>query len=162
MGKIIRDHEELKRALDAEKARGKTIVFTNGSFDLMHVGHVRALADCKKHADILVVAVNSDASVRGYKNPELPIVPENERMEVVAAMGDVDYVTIFSDLTADAILDYLRPDVQAKGTDYTEETVPERDTVLSYGGRIAIVGDPKDHSSTDIIATIRKRFGAGE
>ena len=161
MGKIIRGHEELKRALDAEKANGRTVVFTNGSFDIMHVGHVRALIDCKNYADVLVVAVNSDESVQGYKDPRLPIQPEDERMEVLAAIEAVDYITIFSDLTADAILDYLRPDVHAKGTDYTEETVPERDTVLSYGGKIAIVGDSKDHSSTDIIGIIAKRFGGG-
>jgi rfaE bifunctional protein nucleotidyltransferase chain/domain len=159
MGKIIRDHEELRRALDAEKANGRTVVFTNGSFDLMHVGHTRALIDCKNHGDVLIVAVNSDESVRGYKDPRLPIVPEDERMEVLAAIGAVDYVTLFSDLTVDGLLDFLRPDFHAKGTDYTEETVPERDTVLGYGGKIAIVGDPKDHSSTDIIGTIADRFG---
>ena len=161
MANIILEHDALKIALDKEKEKGRKVVFTNGSFDLLHVGHVRALIDCKKHGDILIVAVNSDESVKGYKNPKLPIVPEHERIEVLSAIGAVDYITVFSDLTCDRLLELLKPDVQAKGTDYTKDNVPERDTVLGYGGEIAIVGDPKDHSSTNILQTIIKRFGDG-
>jgi rfaE bifunctional protein nucleotidyltransferase chain/domain len=131
-------------------------VMTNGCFDLLHVGHTRYLQGAKALADILLVAVNSDASVRSYKGPSLPINPENERLEVLASLECVDYVFLFSEPTVDDVLLRLKPHYHAKGSDYTEETVPERDTVLSYGGRIAITGDPKGHATRDIIARIRR------
>jgi len=137
------------------KSQGKTIVMTNGCFDLLHVGHVRCLQDAKEAGDVLVVAVNSDSSVKSYKDPGLPINPENERLEVLAALECVDYVFLFTDLTVDKVLLRLKPHYQAKGSDYTEETVPERQTVLSYGGKVIITGDPKDHATRDLIAKIR-------
>jgi rfaE bifunctional protein nucleotidyltransferase chain/domain len=138
------------------KAKGKTIVMTNGCFDLLHVGHTRCLQGARKAGDILLVAVNSDSSVKSYKDPDLPINPENERLEVLAALQCVDYVFLFSDPTVDNVLLRLKPHCHAKGSDYTRETVPERETVLSYGGKVIITGDPKDHATTDIIDRIRR------
>jgi rfaE bifunctional protein nucleotidyltransferase chain/domain len=153
--RFLPDHVELARAVAALKAEGKSVVFTNGCFDLLHVGHIRYLRGAKAEADVLLLALNSDASVRGNKGEGRPVQPEMERVEIVSALEMVDLVTIFSDPTVDALLTLLEPDVHAKGTDYTEETVPERETVLAYGGRIAIVGDPKDHSSTALIDDLR-------
>lgn len=150
MGEVIRDHKKLAAVLEELKATGKRVVFCNGCFDVIHVGHIRCLRDAKALGDVLVVGVNSDTSVKELKGPKYPLMSEGERMEIVAALRDVDYVTCFSEPSADAILLKLRPDVHAKGTDYTHENVPERETVLSYGGEIAIVGDPKDHSSTHL------------
>lgn len=150
MGEVIRDHDKLASVIEGLKAAGKRVVFCNGCFDVLHVGHVRCLRGAKALGDVLVVGVNSDTSVRELKGRRYPLMPEEERMEIVAALGDVDYVTCFSEPSADAILLKLRPDVHAKGTDYTHENVPERKTVLSYGGKIAIVGDPKSHSSTHL------------
>ncbi len=148
MGEVIRDREALKKALASR--RGQRIVFTNGAFDLLHVGHLRTLQGARALGDCLVVAINSDASVRRSKGPSRPVVPEGERAELLCGLACVDYVTIFDDATVDGLLLLLKPDIHAKGTDYTVETVPERATVLSYGGKIAITGDPKDHSTTDL------------
>jgi len=156
---IVRDLDELARRLDALKTAGKRIVMTNGTFDLLHVGHLRSLADARSRGDVLLVAVNSDASVRGYKGPNLPIQPEDERAELLAGLRCVDFVTIFDDLTVDNVLLKLKPHVHAKGTEYDAKTVPEGPTVRSYGGEIAIVGDPKAHSTSWLIARIR---GEGE
>ncbi len=157
MGEVIIDHQRLISLLDDLKARGKRVIFCNGCFDVIHVGHIRCLKDAKALGDILVVGVNSDSAVKALKGPEFPLMPEGERMEIVAALRDVDYVTCFSEPTADALILKLRPDVHAKGTDYTRESVPERETVLSYGGEIAIVGDPKDHSSTHLKEQFSKK-----
>jgi len=160
LGKIVKDRAELKKIVAQLQKQGKTVVFTNGCFDLIHVGHVRCLRAAKQEGDMLIVALNDDESVRKFKRTSGPVAPEDERAEVVAAFEYVDYVTLFSEPSADALLDYLRPDVHAKGTDYAYETVPERNTVLAYGGRIAIVGDPKQHSSSDLLARVAKRFRA--
>lgn len=151
MGTVIRDHEELQRIIRHFHQEGKTVVLTNGCFDLIHVGHVRCLRAAKAEGDVLVVALNDDESVRKYKRTSGPLAPEDERAEIITAFECVDYVTFFSEPSADAILDCLRPDVHAKGTDYSVENLPERDTVLRYGGRIAIVGDPKEHSSSAML-----------
>lgn len=154
MGVLIEDHDALRRIIASLQEEGRIVVFTNGVFDLLHVGHVRALDDARSRGDCLVVGLNSDRSVSELKGPHLPINPEAERAEILCALAAVDYVTLFGDRRADAILEKLRPDVAAKGTDYTEETVPERETILSYGGRIAIVGDPKTHASSDMMTRI--------
>ena len=129
---------------------GARIVLANGCFDILHVGHVRYLEAARALGDLLVVGLNSDDQVRRLKGEGRPLMPERERAEVVASLRAVDLVTIFPEPTVEALLLAIRPDIHAKGTDYTEETVPERDVVRSYGGRIAIVGDPKDHSSTEM------------
>ncbi len=156
--KIVLDHQELHGAMEALKNQGKRIVFTNGTFDLLHVGHLRSLADARTHGDVLVVAVNSDASVRSYKGPNLPIQPEAERVELLAGLRCVDYVTVFNQPTVDVLLRLLQPHVHAKGTEYDPETIPERDSVLSYGGEIAIVGDAKAHSTSWLIKRIVGEF----
>lgn len=150
MGELIKDHKKLASILEKLKARGKRVVFCNGCFDVIHVGHIRCLRDAKALGDVLVVGINSDSSVKELKGPEYPLMSEGERMEIVAALRDVDYVTCFYEPSADTLILKLRPDIHAKGTDYTRENVPERETVLSYGGEIAIVGDPKEHSSTHL------------
>ncbi|HHT9132117.1 MAG TPA: adenylyltransferase/cytidyltransferase family protein [Candidatus Tripitaka californicus] len=157
MGKIITDHSRLAHILEGLKAQGKRIVFCNGCFDVLHVGHIRYLSGAKALGDVVVVAINSDDSVRKIKGPPHPVMPEAERMEIVAALRDVDYVTCFSEPSADSLLLKLSPHVHAKGTDYTLETIPERKTVLSYGGELAIVGDPKNHSSTSIKKQVFER-----
>jgi D-glycero-beta-D-manno-heptose 1-phosphate adenylyltransferase len=149
------NEDELLEAVRAERADGRTIAFANGCFDVLHVGHVRYLADAKAQADRLVVAVNDDSSVGGLKGPGRPILNAADRAELVAALESVDYVVVFADPDVNRLLRLLKPDVHCKGTDYTLETVPERDTVLAYGGRIAIVGDPKDHSTRDLLAKIK-------
>lgn len=154
MGEIV-DRATLAQRVAADRARGWTVAFANGAFDLLHVGHIRYLAGAKREADRLVVAVNSDASVRGLKGPNRPILPEADRAELVAALRAVDYVVIFDEPTVTPLLELLKPDVHCKGTDYTVDTVPERDTVRAYGGRIAIVGDPKDHSTSDLLSRLK-------
>jgi rfaE bifunctional protein nucleotidyltransferase chain/domain len=154
--RFVPDQEELLRIVTAHRAAGRTIVFANGCFDLLHVGHVRYLRGAKAEGDVLVLALNDDASVRRNKGPGRPLQPERERVEIVSALEMVDLVTLFGEPTVDRLLRLLTPDVHAKGTDYTSETVPERETVRAYGGRIAIVGDPKDHSSTGLFDAIRK------
>ncbi len=143
--------KQAQRAAEETRGRGGTVVLANGCFDLLHVGHVRYLRGARAEGDLLVVAVNSDASVRVLKGPPRPLMPQGERAEIVAALGCVDYVLIFDEPTVESVLRSLRPDVHAKGTDYTLETVPEREIVKTYGGRVAIVGDPKDHSSSDYL-----------
>ncbi|MCX5895638.1 MAG: adenylyltransferase/cytidyltransferase family protein [Proteobacteria bacterium] len=154
-GKIIKDWEVLAQRIDKLKKEKKKIVFTNGGFNILHVGHIRSLIDAKSRGDILVVAVNSDRSIRRNKGDSYPVIPEDERLEILAALECVDLLTIFSEPTVDSLLLKLKPHIHAKGTDYTKESVPERATVRSYGGEIAVVGDPKDHSSTDIISLIK-------
>jgi rfaE bifunctional protein nucleotidyltransferase chain/domain len=147
----IRPLNEIVCEAEAARANGQPVIFANGCFDMLHVGHVRYLQRAKDLGGILIVAVNSDQSVRKIKGDGRPLMPEDERAEIVAALGCVDFVTIFSDSTVNNLLLAIRPDVQVKGTDYTVDTVPERETVKSYGGRVAIVGDPKDHSTTELI-----------
>ncbi len=154
-GKIAPDLGELVRRLDATRA-GKTVVLSNGTFDLLHVGHVRALEAARALGDLLVVGVNSDASVRAYKGAGRPVVPEAERAELLAALECVDHVVVFGERTADALIRAVRPAIHAKGTDYRPETLPEAAAVAAVGGRIAIVGDPKDHSATDLLRRIRE------
>ena len=156
MGKIV-SREELTDILQADRAAGRTIAFANGCFDVLHVGHIRYLEGAKAQADRLVVAINDDQSVQTLKGPGRPILSAADRAELVSALRSVDYVMIFSELDVNELLRVLRPDVHCKGTDYTIETVPERDTVRRYGGRTAIVGDPKDHSTRDLIARIGDR-----
>ncbi len=155
MGKIVRDIEELKGIIEKEKRSGRKVVFGNGCFDILHVGHVRYLRGARELGDILIVAVNDDSSVTGLGKRKEVVTPAAERAEIVSAIDCVDYVVIFSDPTVEGLLSALKPDIHAKGTDYTEDNVPERDMVLSYGGKVAIVGDPKDHSTRDIIKTIK-------
>ena len=155
-GKIVKDRDELAREIEELKKQGKRIVLTNGGFNLLHVGHIRSLFGAKEHGDILIVAVNSDTSLKKNKGDDYPIIPEDQRLEVIAAIECVDFATIFSETTADSTLLKLKPHVHAKGTDYSKEGILERETVLSYGGEIAIVGDPKSHSSSNIIEKIRK------
>lgn len=143
--------DELGRRVEEWRHAGDRIVLANGNFDLLHVGHVRYLHGAKSLGEKLVVAVNSDQSVRTLKGEGRPIMPENERAEIVAALADVDAVVIFPELDVRAIIREIRPDIHAKGTDYTADTVPERDAIAEYGGRVEIVGDPKDHSTSEII-----------
>jgi rfaE bifunctional protein nucleotidyltransferase chain/domain len=152
---IVPDYRDLAAVLAEERAAGRTVALANGCFDILHVGHVRMLADARKEADLLVVALNSDASVQLNK-PDRPLVPLAERMEIIAALDAVDYVTSFDEPTAGPLLEIVRPEVQIKGTDRTPESVPERDIILGYGGRIAICGDPKTHSSSELIEKLRR------
>ena len=150
----ILTRERLAEAVAADRQAGLTIALANGIFDLLHVGHVRYLRAASAEADRLVVAVNAD-SVAAAKGPGRPILPAPVRAELVAALRGVSYVTIFEEPTVAELLTLLRPDVHCKGTDYTTDTVPEREIVRAYGGRVAIVGDPKDHSTRDLLARIR-------
>ena len=150
----ILTRDQLEQAIAGDRAEGRSIALANGVFDLLHVGHVRYLQAASQHADRLVVAVNSDASVRRLKGEGRPILGEGARAELVAALRGVHYVVIFDDDTVGPLLTSLRPDVHCKGTDYTVETVPERAIVESYGGRTAICGDPKDHSTRDLLKRI--------
>lgn len=143
--------DELRRRVAEWRRAGERVTLANGNFDLLHVGHVRYLSGAKALGGKLVVAINSDSSVRALKGNGRPIIPEQERAEIVAALADVDAVVIFPELDVRSIIREIHPDVHAKGTDYTVDSVPERDTVAEYGGRVAIVGDPKDHSTSDII-----------
>jgi D-glycero-beta-D-manno-heptose 1-phosphate adenylyltransferase len=155
MGEILPRHEIVRRA-QADRAAGRTIAFANGAFDLLHVGHVRYLESAALEAEVLVVAVNDDESVRGLKGEGRPIMKAEDRAELVAALRCVDYVVIFPEPTVGPLLEALRPDVHCKGTDYTIDSVPERAIVQGYGGRTAIVGDPKDHSTRDLLARIAR------
>ena len=145
------NREELKQRVKSWRAQGDKITLANGCFDLLHVGHTRYLHAAKEIGGRLVVAVNSDESVRKLKGDGRPLMPAHERAEILAALADVDAVVIFSEDNVRTLVREIRPDVQAKGTDYTAESVPERDTVIECGGRVEIVGDPKDHSATEII-----------
>jgi rfaE bifunctional protein nucleotidyltransferase chain/domain len=145
---------DLLAQITADRQAGMTVAFANGCFDLLHVGHVRYLQGARAEGDRLVVAVNSDSSVRRLKGEGRPILNEGARAELVAALACVNYVVVFDDPTVDRLLAMLKPDVHCKGTDYTVDTVPERETVRAYGGRVAIVGDPKDHSTRALLTKL--------
>jgi rfaE bifunctional protein nucleotidyltransferase chain/domain len=149
--------EEVRDRVRAARDAGRTVAFANGCFDVIHVGHVRYLQGARAEADVLVVGVNGDESVRRLKGPERPVLGEDDRALLVAALRCVDHVILFHEDDVGRLLLALRPDVHCKGTDYTPETVPERDVVRSYGGRVAIVGDPKDHDTRLLFARIRER-----
>lgn len=151
---IVLSREELMERVASAKAGGARVVFANGCFDVLHVGHIRYLAGARELGDVLIVGINSDDQVAIQKGPGRPVLPANERAEIVAALESVTYVTIFDEPTVEELLLALKPDVHAKGTDYTTDTVPERNVVRSYGGQVAIVGDPKDHSTSAIIARL--------
>jgi rfaE bifunctional protein nucleotidyltransferase chain/domain len=155
LGRVLSE-SELVAAVARDRAEGRTIALANGCFDLLHVGHVRYLQGAAAEADRLVVAINDDASVAALKGRGRPILSAQDRAELVAALRGVDYVVVFPEPTVAPLLLALRPDVHCKGTDYSAETVPERETVRSYGGRVAIVGDPKDHSTRDLLARLRR------
>ena len=156
MNRVIVDRDELKREVDALHAENKVIVFANGAFDILHVGHIRYLLGAAAEGDALIVGVNSDESIRRYKDESRPLQPLAERMEIVAAMQPVTIVTPFDEPTCDAMLELIRPHVHAKGPDYTPENLPEYPTLQRLGIRLANVGDPKDHSSTELIERMRK------
>jgi rfaE bifunctional protein nucleotidyltransferase chain/domain len=142
------------------RAQGRRIVLANGCFDLLHVGHVRYLTAARALGDVLFVGINGDAAVTRLKGAGRPLMPATERAELLAGLRAVDHVVVFEEDTADRLIGLLRPDVHAKGTDYTEGSVPEAPTVRAAGGRVAIVGDPKDHATRDLIARVREHFGA--
>ncbi len=146
---------ELVDAVARDRAEGRTIALANGCFDLLHVGHTRYLQSAAAEADRLVVAVNDDDAVAALKGKGRPVQPAADRAELVAAIRDVDYVVVFGDLTVERLLRLLKPDVHCKGTDYTIDSVPERAVVLAYGGRTAIVGDPKQHNTRELLGRIR-------
>jgi len=148
------DRSELERKVADARVRGRRIVFANGCFDMLHVGHVRYLEGAKALGDVLVVAVNSDEQVRKQKGADRPLIPQDQRAEIVGSLEAVDFVTIFDEPTVSELLLALKPDIHAKGTDYTVDTIPERDVVRSYGGRVAIAGDPKEHSSSEMIEKV--------
>jgi D-glycero-beta-D-manno-heptose 1-phosphate adenylyltransferase len=156
---MILSREELVTRIDAARKNGSRVVLANGCFDVLHVGHVRYLAGARDLGDVLVVGINSDEQVARLKGPGRPILPAIERAEIVAALEPVTYVTVFDEPTVTELLLAFKPDIHAKGTDYSEDSVPERDVVRSYGGRVAIVGDPKDHSTSAILARLG---GVGE
>ena len=151
---IVVSREELVGIVERERREGRTMAFANGCFDLLHVGHVRYLQSAAAEADRLIVAINDDESVRRLKGEGRPVLAAAHRAELVAALRGVDYVLVFPEPTVGPLLEALKPDVHCKGTDYTLDTVPERDVVKGYGGRVAIVGDPKDHSTRDLLARI--------
>jgi len=153
----ILDERVLDEALTAERAAGRTIAFANGCFDVLHVGHIRYLQGAAKEADVLVVGVNGDESVRELKGEGRPVMNEAERAEIIAAIRGVSYVTIFRERSPARLIGDFKPDVHCKGTDYTPDSVPEAAVVRSYGGRVAIVGDPKDHSTTGLLESILRQ-----
>lgn len=154
-GRVFTSDAELAAFIDADRREGRVVGFANGCFDILHVGHVRYLEGAKALVDRLIVAVNDDASVRGLKGEGRPILAGTARAELIAALRCVDYVVLFGESTVGRLLQELRPDVHCKGTDYTVDSVPEREIVKAYGGRTAIVGDPKDHSTRDLLARIQ-------
>lgn len=153
----ILSREQLKQRIAAWRRQGESVTLANGCFDLLHVGHVRYLHAAKQLGGRLIVAVNSDESARSLKGEGRPLMPERERAEILAALADVDAVVIFSEPDVRALIRELRPNIQAKGTDYSKESVPERDVIEEVGGRVEIVGDPKDHSATEIICSMGPR-----
>jgi len=155
-GKVV-SRDDLAARTRADRGAGRTIAFANGCFDLLHVGHIRYLESAAREADVLIVAINDDQSVRRLKGEGRPILTAADRAELVAALRCVDYVVIFPEPTVGPLLSAIRPEVHCKGTDYTLESVPERDIVAGYGGRTAIVGDPKDHSTRDLLSRIASR-----
>ena len=154
MGRVLSE-DALIDAVAGDRRAGRSIAFANGCFDVLHVGHIRYVAGAAREADRLVVAVNDDGSVRALKGEGRPVMDGDARAEMIAALRGVDYVVLFPDRSVDRLLNLIKPDVHCKGTDYTVDTVPERETVRAYGGRIAIVGDPKDHSTRDLMARLR-------
>jgi len=157
MNAPILDERALLDALAVERNAGNTIAFANGVFDLLHVGHVRYLQDASRVADVLIVGVNGDDSVRALKGEGRPVMPESERAEIVSAIRGVSYVIIFHETSPARLLQTLKPDFQCKGTDYTADSVPEAEVVRGYGGRVIIVGDPKDHSTSAVLEKMRRR-----
>ena len=155
-GRVFANDQELREAIAADRRAGRVVGFANGCFDILHVGHVRYLEGAKALVDRLIVAVNDDASVRGLKGEGRPVMPDTARAELIAALRCVDYVILFSEGTVGRLLTELQPDVHCKGTDYTVDSVPEREIVKAYGGRTAIVGDPKDHSTRDLLKRIQE------
>lgn len=145
------------RLVERLRRRGRRVVLANGAFDLLHVGHVRYLAAARSLGDVLVVAVNSDRSVRALKGPDRPVVPEAERVELLSHLACVDWIVLFHETTVSEVLRALKPHIHAKGTDYTAETVPERQVVAEWGGETVICGDEKAHSTTELLAAIRGR-----
>jgi rfaE bifunctional protein nucleotidyltransferase chain/domain len=156
----IKNIEELKTITRQLRSAGRKIVFANGCFDLLHVGHIRYLQNARALGDLLILGINGDAGVAALKGNGRPLQCAEDRAEMLASLACVDYVLLFDDPTVDGILKALQPDIHAKGTDYSAESVPERDTVRSYGGEVVIAGDPKDHSTRDLIKTILTRFGS--
>ena len=152
----VLDREALRRDIEQVRREGKSVAFANGCFDVLHVGHVRYLEAASELADILVVGVNGDASVRSLKGEGRPAMPAAERAEMIAALASVDYVTVFEEGSPVDLLEALRPDFHCKGTDYTPDSVPEAVVVRAYGGEVRIVGDPKDHSTSDILRKIAR------
>jgi D-glycero-beta-D-manno-heptose 1-phosphate adenylyltransferase len=150
---------QLVEEIGRERGAGRTVALANGCFDVLHVGHVRYLQGAAAEADRLIVAINDDESVKALKGPGRPILPASDRAELVAALRGVDYVVTFDDQTVERLLRLIKPDVHCKGTDYTIDSVPERSVVLEYGGRTAIVGDPKQHATRELIARIAGRRG---
>lgn len=155
MSAQVLDRNRLTARVAIERRRGGRIVLANGCFDLIHVGHIRYLEAARALGDVLVVGINSDEQVKQLKGAARPLMPERERAEIIAALRFVDLVTIFAEPTVAELIRAIRPDIHAKGTDYTAETVPEREIVREYGGRTAIVGDPKDHSTTALLAQVQ-------
>ena len=159
MAQVILDHNELAKKIEELKKQGKKVIFANGCFDLLHVGHVRYLRGAKALGDVLVLAINSDASVRRLKGPERPLLPLEDRLGILSAFEIIDLITAFEEDTVSPLLLKLKPNVQVKGTDYTPDTIPEKDTVASFGGEVAVVGDPKDHASKNLIQEILRKYG---
>lgn len=157
MNAPILEERDLADALAGERAAGRTIAFANGCFDVLHVGHLRYLQDAARQADVLVVGINGDQSVRELKGAGRPVMNEAERAELISAIRGVSYVTIFRDRSPGRLIGDLKPDVHCKGTDYTPDSVPEAEVVRSYGGRVAIVGDAKGHSTSDMLEKMRQR-----
>lgn len=157
--KKLRSLPALKSVLARARRSGRRIVLANGGFDLLHVGHIRYLESAARRGDVLVVALNSDASLRRLKGPGRPILPQAERAEILSGLSSVDHVVIFDEPNVERVLLALRPDIHAKGSDYTRKTVPEREIVLGYGGRIAIVGGPKVRSTSEVIPRVLKKLG---
>lgn len=155
----IYPREKLKRKIDRLRKEGKKIVFTNGCFDILHVGHTRYLKDAKRQGDILILGLNSDESVRALKGKERPLIPENERADVIASLESVDFVTIFHELTPLALIEYLKPDVLVKGGDWKEDEVVGRESVGTWGGKVIIIPEIKGSSTTNIIEKIKKVYG---
>jgi len=153
--KFVPDHNDLESIVKGLQSQGKVVIFSCGTFDLLHVGHLRCLRDAKSRGDFLVVGVQSDRNVRRYKHPALPVIPEKERVEMLEAIDCIDYLTLYHEESAEKLLLKLKPNIFAMGTDYKVSTIPERDTVLSFGGRVLIVGDPKKHSSTEVMHRVK-------
>jgi D-glycero-beta-D-manno-heptose 1-phosphate adenylyltransferase len=157
----IKSLQQLKKIVKLLKLQGKTVVLANGCFDLLHVGHIRYLEASKKLGDVLIVAINNDRSIKTRKDRKRPIIKEKARAEIVASLAAVDYVVLFGEAQVDRVLLALQPAIQAKGTDYKVNSVPERDLVAAYGGRVAIAGEKKRHATKDLIKTISQKYKKG-